>query len=101
MNINISSFTYTNMARRKEKKKTELDLRFVLIGVVSGMFAMFGMMCIPCIVAANPSIALFLTVLGAISILLAKNSWLFILVGVILLAVGITFQFLAGRNKCG
>jgi len=84
---------------KKKGKQSKFDLRLIIIGLISGMFAMFSMMCIPCIMAAYPSIGLFFAFLGALSILLSKYSWVFLVLGILLLAIGLLLQF-SRKNKC-
>ena len=82
------------------RKKFKLDPFLVILGVISGVFATLSIMCIPCILAANPSIALFFAFLGTLSILLAPYSWLFLILGVLFLAAGITLQLAGRKKKC-
>jgi uncharacterized protein YqhQ len=98
ININISSPHFLNMAKKKRKRKLSPSL--LIIGIVSGMFATFGMMCIPCIMAAYPSIGLFFASLGALSILLVRYNWVFLIIGVLLISTGVLLQFWGSKKKC-
>ena len=84
---------------KKKGKQSKLDLRLILIGLISGMFAMFSMMCIPCIIAAYPSIGLFFAFLGVLAILLSRYSWILLAIGVLLIAIAMLLQF-SRKNKC-
>jgi hypothetical protein len=82
------------------KKKNKLDIRLVLIGIFSAMFVTFSVMCIPCLMAAYPSIGLFFAVLGALALLLSRYSWVFIVIGVLLISLGVLLQYLARKKTC-
>ena len=84
---------------KKKGKQSKLDSRLIVAGLISGLFATLSMMCIPCLMAAYPSIGLFFAFLGALSILLSKYSWVFLILGIFLLAIGLLLQF-SRRNKC-
>ncbi|MCX6777075.1 MAG: hypothetical protein NTY73_03870 [Candidatus Micrarchaeota archaeon] len=84
---------------KKKGKQDKFDLRLVIIGLISGMFAMFSLMCIPCIMAAYPSIGLFFAFLGVLSILLSRYSWVLLVIGVLLIAVAMLLQ-ISRKNKC-
>ncbi|NYZ76006.1 hypothetical protein H0N98_02035 [Candidatus Micrarchaeota archaeon] len=86
------------MAKKKDKAK--LSINFLIIGLVSGLLATFSMMCIPCLMAAFPSIPLFFAFVGALSLLLVRYSWVFVPVGLFFIALGFLL-LLSKRNKCG
>lgn len=88
------------MAKKKDKKKSKMSTPLLIVGVISGMFATFSLMCIPCIMAAYPAIGLFFAMLGALALLLARYSWIFMVVGVLLIVIGILLQ-LSQRKTCG
>ncbi|MCX6775985.1 MAG: hypothetical protein NT130_04005 [Candidatus Micrarchaeota archaeon] len=84
---------------KKKGKQSEFDLRLIIIGLISGMFAIFSVMCIPCIMAAYPSIGLFFAFLGVLSILLSRYSWVLLAIGVLLIAIAMLLQ-VSRKNKC-
>ena len=83
-----------------KKKKDKFSINLMIIGVVSGMLATFSLMCIPCLMAAYPSIGLFFALMGALFLLLARNSWVLVVLGVLLIVLGFLLS-LSKRNKCG
>jgi hypothetical protein len=83
-----------------KKKKDKFSINLIIMGVVSGMLATFSLMCIPCLMAAYPSMGLFFALVGASFLLLARNSWVLIVLGVLLIALGFLLS-LSKRNKCG
>ncbi|MEM3555129.1 MAG: hypothetical protein QXF56_00165 [Candidatus Micrarchaeia archaeon] len=85
---------------KKLAKKTKLDMRLILIGFIAGLSATFSMMCIPCVFAAFPQIPLFFSVLGAVVLFFGRNSWLFVVVGLLLIATGFLLQFLSRKKIC-
>ena len=85
------------MAKKKGRK---FSINLIIVGLVSGMLTTFSLMCIPCLMAAYPSIGLFFALAGALFLLLARNSWIFIVLGVLLIALGFLLS-LSKRNKCG
>ena len=82
------------------KNKIQYDPRLMLVGIVSAMIATFSLMCIPCLVATFPSIAIFFAFLGVLALFLARYSLIFLVLGVLLLALGVLLS-LQKKNKCG
>jgi hypothetical protein len=87
------------MAKKRGKKKVSISL--LIIGIVAGIFTAFSVMCIPCIMAAYPSIGLLFALLGALALLLARYSWAFLLLGFLLIGLGVLLQLSQRRRKCG
>lgn len=82
-----------------KKAKIKLSPHLVLIGLISGLFATFSLMCIPCILAAFPEIPLFFAVLGAIALFIGRNSLLLIIIGTLLIAIGVLAQIYSKKPK--
>jgi len=85
--------------RGNQAKRRKLSTPLMVAGIISGIFAVLSMMCIPCIMAAYPSIGIFFAFLGALFILLSKYSWFFLLLGIPMLAIGLLLRF-SRNNKC-
>ncbi len=85
----------------KSKGKSRVSPSLVIIGIISGLFAALGVMCIPCIMAAYPSIGLFFALMGALVMLLAPYNWFFVIAGMFFLLLGILLQFSARKKKYG
>jgi|GEM_PF-6742914 amino acid transporter len=84
----------------KKQAKQKLDMRLIIIGFIAGLSATFSMMCIPCIFAAFPQIPLFFAVLGGVALFFGRNSWVFILIGLLLIAAGFLLQMLSKKKVC-
>lgn len=82
------------------KKKAKMSSSLIIIGMLSGLFATFSVMCIPCIMAAYPSIGLFFALLGALALLLSRYSWVFFIFGALLILLGILLQLSTRKKKC-
>ncbi|NYZ79396.1 hypothetical protein H0N99_04585 [Candidatus Micrarchaeota archaeon] len=82
------------------KNKIKYSPKLMLIGIVSAIIATFSLMCIPCLMATFPSIGLFFAFLGVLALFLARYSWVFLILGVLLLVLGVLLS-LQRKNKCG
>lgn len=82
------------------KNNIQYSPKLILIGLVSTMIATLSMICVPCLLATFPSLALFFAFLGVLAMLLARYSWVFLILGVLLLAIGLLLS-LQRKNKCG